>query len=135
VGTLAANGPVSTTSNITDGLFGADFSLLPASDIDNWGAQDQLSPSTDPLNFEYNHLASDATTELPEFDINQFLSDDVSGAASGATAGHDSIPQEPDSTFSFFDFENQIPTETFNQQPHLGASTHGCDDGVLAVGV
>ncbi|KAF2965041.1 hypothetical protein GQX73_g8544 [Xylaria multiplex] len=121
--------------NITDGLFGADFSLLSTSDIDHWGPQGQLSPSTDPINFEYNHLASDATPELPEFDITQFLSDDVSGAAPGATAVHDSITQEPDSTFSFFDFENQVPSETFNQQPHPGASTHGCDDGVLAVGV
>ncbi|GAW19518.1 hypothetical protein ANO14919_146010 [Xylariales sp. No.14919] len=109
--------------------------LLPTSDVDHWSSQDQLSPSTDPINFEYNHMASDATTELPEFDITQFLSDDVSGAASGATAVHDSVSQEPESTFSFFDFENQVTSETFNQQPHTGASTHGCDDGVLAVGV
>lgn len=121
-------------ANVADGLFGADFSLLPASDIDNWGPQGQLSPSTDPISFEYNHLASDATPELPEFDINQFLSDDVSGA-SGASAVHDSVIPGPDSTFSFFDFENQVSPETFNQQPHTGASTHGCDDGVLAVGV
>ncbi|TGJ76022.1 hypothetical protein E0Z10_g10929 [Xylaria hypoxylon] len=122
-------------SHLTDGLFGADFSLLQTSDIDHWGPPGQLSPSTDPINFEYNHLASDATPELPDFDITQFLSDDVSGAASGATAVHDSVAQDPDSTFSFFDFENQVSSETFNQQPHIGASTHGCDDGVLAVGV
>ncbi|RWA03519.1 hypothetical protein EKO27_g11586 [Xylaria grammica] len=123
------------SANVADGLFGADFSLLPTSDVDHWSSQGQLSPSTDPINFEYNHMASDATTELPEFDITQFLSDDVSGAASGATAVHDSVSQEPESTFSFFDFENQVTSETFNQQPHTGASTHGCDDGVLAVGV
>ncbi|TRX96302.1 hypothetical protein FHL15_002574 [Xylaria flabelliformis] len=124
-----------STSDVADGLFGADFGLLPSSDTDHWGAQEQFSPSSDPLNFEYNHLDSDATPELPEFDINQFLSDDVSGAASGATAAHDSITQVPESTFSFFDFENQVPTETFNQQPQSGASTYGCDDGGLAVGV
>lgn len=132
----AETNPVSATPNVVDGLFGADFGLLPSTDIDHWGSQGQLSPSTDPLNFEYNHLAGDAAPEFPEFDINQFLSDDdVSGATSGATAAHDPISQEPDSTFSFFDFENQVPTETFNQQPHPGASTYGCDDGVLAVGV
>lgn len=135
MGSLTTNIPVPATPNVADGLFSAHFGMLPTSDLDNWGAQDEPSPSTDPLNFEYNHLASDATTELPEFDINQYLSDDVSGAASGATAGHDSITQEPDSTFSFFDFESQIPTETFNQQPQFGASSQGCDDGVLAVGV
>ncbi|KAJ3565655.1 hypothetical protein NPX13_g7427 [Xylaria arbuscula] len=110
----------------------ADFSLLPSSDIDSWGSQGQLSPSADPIGFEYNNLASDATPELPDFDISQFLSDDVSGAASGATAVYDSIVQDPESAFSFVDFENQVSSETFNQQPHLGASTHGCDDGVLA---
>ncbi|KAH8164720.1 hypothetical protein CIB48_g3525 [Xylaria polymorpha] len=124
-----------STPNVADGLFGADFVLLPSSDTDHWGAQEQFSPSSDPLNFEYNHLDGDAAPELPEFDINQFLSDDVSGAASGAAAVHDSIPQVPESTFSFFDFENQVPAETFNQQPQSGASTYGCDDGGLAVGI
>lgn len=126
---------ISATPNVADGLFGADFVLLPSSDTDHWGAQEQFSPSSDPLNFEYNHLDGDAAPELPEFDINQFLSDDVSGAASGAAAVHDSIPQVPESTFSFFDFENQVPAETFNQQPQSGASTYGCDDGGLAVGI
>ncbi|KAI2632908.1 hypothetical protein GGS21DRAFT_491412 [Xylaria nigripes] len=112
----------------------ADFSLLPTSDADSWGLEEQFSPSTDPLNFEYDHLAGDAAPELPEFDINQFLSDDVSGAPSGTSAVHDPLAQESDLHCSFFDFENQIPTETFNQQPHFGASAHGCDDEVLAVG-
>ncbi|KAI0441124.1 hypothetical protein F4803DRAFT_524640 [Xylaria telfairii] len=126
---------IPATPNVADGLFGADFVLLPSSDTDHWGAQEQFSPSSDPLNFEYNHLDGDAAPELPDFDINQFLSDDVSGAASGAAAAHDSIPQVPESTFSFFDFENQVPAETFNQQPQSGASAYGCDDGGLAVGV
>ncbi|KAG4217787.1 hypothetical protein PC116_g33733, partial [Phytophthora cactorum] len=74
---------------------------------------------------------------FPEFDFDQFLStDDVSGAAPGATAGSDSVAQEhPDPAFGLFDSENQIPSEALNQQPHLGASAQGCDDGVIAVGV
>ncbi|KAI1488601.1 hypothetical protein F5X96DRAFT_644879 [Biscogniauxia mediterranea] len=122
-------------SNAADGLFGTDFSLSSAFDADNWGAQDQFSPSTDPLNFEYNHMVGDAAPEFPGFDFDQFLSDDVSGAAPGTAAGSDSVAQEPESAFSLFDSENQIPSEAFNQQPHTGASTYGCDDGVIAVGV
>ncbi|KAL7621651.1 transcription factor that binds to CRE motif [Parahypoxylon ruwenzoriense] len=123
------------SSNAVDGIFGDDFGLSTSFDIDSWGAQGQFSPSSDPLNFEYNNLADNSTPQFPDFDFDQFLSDDVSGAAPGATAGSDSITQEPDSTFSLFDSENQIPSETLNQQPHLGASTQGCDDGVIAVGV
>ncbi|KAI1502051.1 hypothetical protein F5X99DRAFT_380444 [Biscogniauxia marginata] len=126
---------LSAASNAADALFGNDFSLSSAFDSDNWGAQGQFSPSTDPLNFEYNHMVGDATPVFPEFDYDQFLSDDVSGAAPGAAAGSDSVAQEPESAFSLFDSENQISSETFNQQPHTGASTHGCDDGVIAVGV
>jgi transcriptional activator HAC1 len=133
---VASNVPVPPASNVADGLFSADFNMSSASDTDKWGAQNELSPASDPLNYEYHHLASDPSANLPDFDISQFLiSDDVSGAVSGALAGHDSIAQDPESVFSLFDFENQLPSETFNQQPHTGASTHGCDDGVLAVGV
>ncbi|CAJ2503663.1 Uu.00g110570.m01.CDS01 [Anthostomella pinea] len=123
------------SSNTVDGLFGHDFSLSSSFDADNWGAQDEFSPSADPLGFEYNHLASDTTPEFPEFDFDHFLSDDVSGAAPGATAGTDSVAQDLDSTFGLFDSETQVPSEAFNQQPHIGASTRGCDDGVIAVGV
>ncbi|RYP42814.1 hypothetical protein DL770_011628 [Monosporascus sp. CRB-9-2] len=118
-----------------DRLLG-DVLVLPASfDLDSWGVENQLSPSADPVNFEYDHLASDSSPQFQEFDFEQFLSSDDSGAAPGATAANGSVAQEPESTFSLFDSETQVSSETFNQQPHPGASLNGCDDGVIAVGV
>ncbi|XDG08035.1 hypothetical protein ABKA04_007650 [Annulohypoxylon sp. FPYF3050] len=124
-------------SNAADSLFSDAFSLSTPFDVDSWGAEGQFSPSSDPLNFEYNNLAGNSTPQFPEFDFDQFLStDDVSGAAPGATAGSDSVAQDnSEPSFSLFDSENQISSEALNQQPHLGASTQGCDDGVIAVGV
>ncbi|KAI1472611.1 uncharacterized protein F4812DRAFT_454426 [Daldinia caldariorum] len=121
-------------SGAADSLFGNDFSLSAPFDVDTWGSQGEFSPSSDPLDFEYNNLAGNSTPQFPDFDFDQFLStDDVSGAAPGATAGSDSVTQEhPDPAFGLFDSENQIPSEALNQQPHLGASAQGCDDGVIA---
>ncbi|RYP44463.1 hypothetical protein DL768_009084 [Monosporascus sp. mg162] len=116
-----------------DRLLG-DALVLPASfDLDSWGVENQLSPSADPVNFEYDHLASDSSPQFQEFDFEQFLSSDDSGAAPGATAANGSVAQEPESTFSLFDSETQVSSEAFNQQPHPGASLNGCDDGVIAI--
>ncbi|KAK7750056.1 transcription factor that binds to CRE motif [Diatrype stigma] len=121
--------------NAVDRLLGDAFGVPASLDLDRWGLENQLSPSADPLNFEYDHMAGDATPQFQDFDFEQFLSTDDSGAAPGASAGSDSIAQEPEFTSSLFDSETQIPSEAFNQQPHTGASLDGCDDGVLAVGV
>ncbi len=126
---------LSAAPSAADRLLGDALGLPASLDLDSWGLENQLSPSADPLDFEYDHLASDSSPQFQEFDFEQFLSTDDSGAAPGATAGDDSISQEPESTFSLFDSETQIPAETFNQQPHPGASFNGCDDGVIAVGV
>jgi transcriptional activator HAC1 len=127
---------LSAAPSAADSLLGDVFGMPSSLDFDSWGTQNQLSPSADPLNFEYDHLAGHSSPHYQEFDFEQFLSDDVSGTASGASAGNDSVPQDhPDTVFSLFDSENQVPQETFNQQPHTGASLTGCDDGVIAVGV
>jgi len=126
---------LSAAPSAVDRLLG-DALVLPSSfDLDSWGVENQLSPSADPVNFEYDHLASDSSPQFQEFDFEQFLSSDDSGAAPGATAANGSVAQEPESTFSLFDSETQVSSETFNQQPHPGASLNGCDDGVIAVGV
>ena len=134
--TTAASSTVtlSAPSNADDSLFGDVFSLTEPFDVDPWSAQGQFSPSSDPLNFEYNHMASDAAPQFPEFDFEQFLSDDV-GGANGTAAGTDAVAHESEPALSLFDSENQVSSETLNQQPHLGASLKGCDGGVLAVGV
>lgn len=129
-------GSLSSAQSTFDSLFGDALNNAPAFDLNSWSTEAQFSPSSDPLNFEYNHLDGDATPELPELDFTQYLRDDVSGAASGAMAGHvSSIHQELEPTFGLDDFENQISSEAFNQQPHTGASSFGCDDGVIAVGL
>lgn len=140
MGGLASNVGAGTVSlsaapSAVDRLLGDAFGMPASLDLDRWGTENQLSPSADPLNFEYDHLVGDATPQFQEFDFEQFLSTDDSGAASGATAGGDSVAQEPEFTSSLFDSETQIPSEAFNQQPHTGASLDGCDDGVIAVGV
>ncbi|KAK6204178.1 hypothetical protein LQW54_008412 [Pestalotiopsis sp. IQ-011] len=120
-------------SNGFDGLF-SDFSLSTTDPTDSWSSEAQFSPSSDPFNFEYNHLDGDASAELPEFDISQFLDDDHSGAAPGAIAGHASVSFEPEPTFNLFDSETQVSSENLNQQSHAGASSKGCDAGSIAVG-
>lgn len=120
-------------SNGFDGLF-SDFSLSTTDPTDSWSSEAQFSPSSDPFNFEYNHLDGDASAELPEFDISQFLDDDHSGAAPGAIAGHASVSFEPEPTFNLFDSETQVSSENLNLQSHAGASSKGCDAGSIAVG-
>ena len=134
-GVAAGAVSLSAAPSAVDRLLGDAFGMPASLDLDRWGAENQLSPSADPLNFEYDHLVGDATPQFQEFDFEQFLSTDDSGAAPGASVGGDVVAQEPESTFSLFDSETQVPTETFNQQPHPGASLNGCDDGVIAVGV
>ena len=134
-GVAAGAVSLSAAPSAVDSLLGDGFGMPSSLDLDRWGSENQLSPSADPLNFEYDHLASDSSPQFQEFDFEQFLSTDDSGAAPGASAGSDFVAQEPESTFSLFDSETQVPTETFNQQPHPGASFDGCDDGVIAVGV
>ncbi|KAK9775534.1 putative BZIP domain-containing protein [Seiridium cardinale] len=121
--------------NAFDGLFGDALSLSATNPADSWSSQAQFSPSSDPFNFEYNHLDGDASAELPEFDFAQFLDDDLSGAAPGATAGHVSVLHEPEPSFGLFDSETQVSSENLNQQSLAGASSKGCDAGIIAVGI
>ncbi|KAK9425680.1 putative BZIP domain-containing protein [Seiridium unicorne] len=128
-------GSLPTVPNAFDGLFGDALSLSATNPADSWSSQAQFSPSSDPFNFEYNHLDGDASAELPEFDFAQFLDDDLSGAAPGATAGHVSVLHEPEPSFGLFDSETQVSSENLNQQSLAGASSKGCDAGIIAVGI
>ncbi|KAF3021392.1 transcription factor that binds to CRE motif [Neopestalotiopsis sp. 37M] len=119
-----------------DGLFSDAFSLSEPNPTDSWSAEAQFSPSSDPFNFEYSNLDGHASAELPEFDIfSQYLDDDLSGAASGAIAGHASVSFEPEPTLNLFDSETQVSSENLNLQSHAGASSKGCDAGPIAVGI
>ncbi|ETS82047.1 hypothetical protein PFICI_07049 [Pestalotiopsis fici W106-1] len=128
--------PATGASDAFDGLFGDAFSLSEPNPADSWCTEAQFSPSSDPFNFEYNHLDGHASAELPEFDIfSQYLDDDLSGAAQGAIAGHASVSYEPEPTLNLFDSETQVSSENLNLQSHAGASSKGCDAGPIAVGI
>ncbi|KAH8195298.1 hypothetical protein TruAng_010521 [Truncatella angustata] len=133
--TATSVGSLSAVPNAFDGLFSDALSLPASTSFDSWSSQAQFSPSSDPINFEHNHLDGNAPAELPEFDFSPFLDDDLSGAASGAIAGHVSIPLEPESIFGLFDSETQVSSDNLNQQSHAGASSNGCDAGIIAVGI
>ncbi|CAI4214229.1 unnamed protein product [Parascedosporium putredinis] len=77
--------------------------------------------SPNSIDFENDYMASDSSTLFPTdpFDLSQFLHEDA----------------EAELGLHFTDFETHFSPENLNLQPHTGASTQGCDDGGLAVGV
>ncbi|TQN70947.1 Transcriptional activator hac1 [Colletotrichum shisoi] len=83
--------------------------------------------SPNSLDYEHDYLAGDSSTFFQDpFDINEFLHDEVNGAA---------VAADPESGYDAANSETQVSSENPNLQPHSGASTYGCDDGGIAVGV
>ncbi|GKT62176.1 transcriptional activator hac1 [Colletotrichum tofieldiae] len=71
-------------------------------------------------------LVTSAVILSDPFDINEFLHDEVNGTA---VAADPEFGRDPTNS------ETQVSSENPNLQPHSGASTYGCDDGGIAVGV
>ncbi|KAK6224774.1 basic region leucine zipper [Colletotrichum tabaci] len=83
--------------------------------------------SPNSLDYEHDYLAGDSSAFFQDpFDINEFLHDEVNGAA---------VAADPESGYDAANSETQVSSENPNLQPHSGASTYGCDDGGIAVGV
>ena len=112
------------------------FPVSASFDADRYVLESGLLASPNSSDLDYDHLAGDDTSVFPFpqqgsthnfdlFDINEFLHDELNVQPTGCAA--------PDS--SLLDPETQISPEDPNQQPHTGASTYGCDDGGIAVGV
>ncbi|KAK1464554.1 basic region leucine zipper [Colletotrichum cuscutae] len=102
------------------------FSLSAALDADRYVLESGLLSSPNSLDYEHDYLVGDSTFLQDPFDINEFLHDDVNGAA---------VAADPEFGRDLTHSETQVSSENPNLQPHSGASAHGCDDGGIAVGV
>ncbi|KAH0430836.1 hypothetical protein CcaCcLH18_07502 [Colletotrichum camelliae] len=96
-----------------------------------------LLSSPNSLDYGHDYLAGDSTTFLQDpFDITEFLNDEVNGSVSDTnTVIGTAVAADPDYGRDSTNSETQVSSENPNLQPHSGASTYGCDDGGIAVGV
>ncbi|KAK1539889.1 basic region leucine zipper [Colletotrichum costaricense] len=119
-------GLLSAASDATSHLISDSFSLSAALDADRYVLESGLLSSPNSLDYEHDYLVGDSTFLQDPFDINEFLHDDVNGAA---------VAADPEFGRDLTHSETQVSSENPNLQPHSGASAHGCDDGGIAVGV
>ncbi|KAJ4865353.1 basic region leucine zipper domain-containing protein [Trichoderma breve] len=98
------------------------------------------SPNSSTLDDDY--MAGDSATcftnPLPsdyDFDINDFLTDDANHAAYDIVAARNYAAADHELDLEIHDLETQISSDHPIQQPQSGASSLGCDDGGIAVGV
>ncbi|KAE9581775.1 hypothetical protein CGMCC3_g1945 [Colletotrichum fructicola] len=96
-----------------------------------------LLSSPNSLDYEHDYLAGDSTAFLQDpFDISEFLNDEVNGSVSDTNAViGTAVAADPDYGRDSTNSETQVSSENPNLQPHSGASTYGCDDGGIAVGI
>ncbi|GKT69776.1 LOW QUALITY PROTEIN: transcriptional activator hac1 [Colletotrichum tofieldiae] len=100
---------------------------VSAIDADRYVLESGILSSPNSLDYEHDYLAGDSSTFFQDpFDINEFLHDEVNGTA---VAADPEFGRDPTNS------ETQVSSENPNLQPHSGASTYGCDDGGIAVGV
>jgi transcriptional activator HAC1 len=138
VSALAA--PAADGVNLSDA-----FSLSAALDADRYVIESGLLASPSSLDLEYDHLAGDDTAAFPFpptadlFDINDYLNDELNILSSSTSEQqqqqHQLIDDCAAADSSLFNPETEVSSEDPIQQPHSGASSFGCDDGGIAVGV
>ena len=124
-----------TAPAAADDHFSRHFGLSEALDADRYVLESGLFSSPNSADYENDHLACDSTLFSGEsFDITQFLNDEVNNSViPDSFAGSDAA--DPLFGHLTFDLETQVSSENPNLQPQSGASSYGCDDGGLAVGV
>lgn len=116
--------------------------MSAAFDADCYVHESGFLASPNSLNLEYDHHSSDdAAFPFPPtdlFDINEYLNEDVN-VFSTLNEQQQQQQQYPDDCAAAD--SSLLNPETLNSpedpilQPHSGASTYGCDDGGIAVGV
>ncbi|KAH0531463.1 hypothetical protein TsFJ059_000292 [Trichoderma semiorbis] len=123
-------------------LLGAAFGLSTALDADRYVLESSLlaSPNSSTLDDDYmdGDSATCFTNPLPsdyDFDINDFLTDDANHAAYDIVAARNYAAADHELDLEIHDLETQISSDHPIQQPQSGASSLGCDDGGIAVGV
>ena len=122
---VAGSGALLSAHDLADFGLDAPFVMQSADDADRFILENHFVSTPDSTGSEYNYMAGDAAYPFPSetFDINEFLKDDDGALVGGLVA-------EP----TLHDLTTQASPEDPNQQPHLGASSLGCDVGGLAVG-
>jgi transcriptional activator HAC1 len=120
----------------------AAFGLSAAVDADRYVLESSLLASPDSSTLDDDYMAGDSaacfTNPLPsdyDFDINDFLTDDANHAAYDIVAASNYAAADHELELEMRDLETQISSDHPIQQPQSGASSYGCDDGGIAVGV
>ncbi|KAG7130405.1 Transcriptional activator hac1 like protein [Verticillium longisporum] len=95
-----------------------------------------LLSSPNSVDYDNDIMAGDSSAFASafNFDMDEFLNDEASAAATDASAAENS-GADPDYGRRALNPETQVSSENPNLQPQSGASTYGCDDGGIAVGV
>ncbi|KAL6797820.1 transcriptional activator HAC1 [Trichoderma sp. SZMC 28013] len=121
---------------------GAAFGLSTALDADRYVLESSLLASPNSSTLDDDYMAGDSATcftnPLPsdyDFDINDFLTDDANHAAYDIVAARNYAAADHELDLEIHDLETQISSDHPIQQPQSGASSLGCDDGGIAVGV
>ncbi|KAL6690703.1 transcriptional activator HAC1 [Trichoderma pleuroticola] len=121
---------------------GAAFGLSTALDADRYVLESSLLASPDSSTLDDDYMASDSATCFTnpitsdyDFDINDFLTDDANHAAYDIVAARNYAAADHELDLEIHDLETQISSDYPIQQPQSGASSSGCDDGGIAVGV
>ncbi|KAI8299433.1 Transcriptional activator hac1 [Colletotrichum sp. SAR11_240] len=124
-------------SDAVNHIIGDSFSVSAALDADRYVLESGLLSSPNSLDYEHDYLAGDSTAFLQDpFDISEFLNDEVNGSVTDTNAViGTAVAADPDYGRDSTNSETQVSSENPNLQPHSGASTYGCDDGGIAVGV
>ncbi|KAH8169310.1 transcriptional activator hac1 [Sarocladium implicatum] len=112
---------------------GDSVSMPTAADADRYVLESGLLASPDSSTLDDDHLVGDSAPSF--FDINDFITDEAGFAASELMAASDSSAADHWLGQQVYDFETQVSSENPIQQPQSGASSFGCDDGGIAVGV
>jgi transcriptional activator HAC1 len=133
-----------TTAGAHDHL-GHVFDMSASFDADRYVFESGLLGSPDSLDLDNDYLAGDspafaAASGFEPLDFADFLNDDLhtttaNASVHGGPAGLAAPNGNETDLVGLADSETPIPSENINLQPHAGASSLGCDDGVLAVGV
>ncbi|CAI6087034.1 unnamed protein product, partial [Clonostachys chloroleuca] len=121
--------------------FNDSFGLSAAINTDRHVLESGLLSSPESSYLDDDHLAGDSATGFFHqstfgLDINEILSDEANNTVSDLmAASHDAAADFFGLEPQIYDFETQISSENPIQQPQSGASSFGCDDGGIAVGV
>lgn len=120
---------------------GSSFGLSAALDADRYVLESGLLASPNSSTIDDDYLAGDSAACFQDqppydfFDINDFLNDDANNVASDIVAASNYAAADHELDLEIHDPETQISSDYPIQQPQSGASSLGCDDGGIAVGV